>query len=395
MVMLMLLCLALAGAVDLATRADAAPQPAYTWENGPPSDPEFFPIGVWLQDPARAPEYRDLGVNLYLGLWRGPTHEQLDALRAADMRVICDQNDTALARLDDPTIIGWLQPDEPDNCQPDGQGGWGPPTPPAHIVADYHRMRERDPSRPVLLNLGQGVANDEWAGTWRRLSDYPEYLRGCDIASFDIYPVAGLDRPHSEEWLWYVAKGVERLRRWGGPHKIVWNIIECTHIGSPDRKATPDQVKAMAWMSLIHGSQGIIYFVHQFQPTFIEAALLADPEMSAAVRDINHQIHQLAPVLNSPTVPDGATATSSDPYIPIATMTKRHGDDTYVFAVAMRNRPARATLTVDSLRGTEGAATVTVLGEDRTLQAWGGRFEDDFPAYGVRLYRVTPPRTSP
>ncbi len=30
-------------------------------------------------------------------------------------------------------------------------------------------------------------------------------------------------------------------------------------------------------MSLIFGSRGLIYFVHQFKPKFIEAALLADP----------------------------------------------------------------------------------------------------------------------
>jgi hypothetical protein len=34
-------------------------------------------------------------------------------------------------------------------------------------------------------------------------------------------------------------------------------------------------------MSLIRGSRGLIYFVHQFKPTFREAALLDDPEMLA------------------------------------------------------------------------------------------------------------------
>jgi hypothetical protein len=47
--------------------------------------------------------------------------------------------------------------DEPDNAQSLGQGnGYGPPIPPERIIADYHRVRMADPSRPVLLNLGQG-----------------------------------------------------------------------------------------------------------------------------------------------------------------------------------------------------------------------------------------------
>ena len=36
-------------------------------------------------------------------------------------------------------------------------------------------------------------------------------------------------------------------------------------------------------MSIIHGSQGIIYFCHQFQPLFLEVGLLADEEMTRGV----------------------------------------------------------------------------------------------------------------
>ena len=53
-------------------------------------------------------------------------------------------------------------------------------------------------------------------------------------------------------------------------------------------------------MSLIQGTRGLIYFVHQFKPTFREAALLDDPEMLAAVTALNQQITGLAPVLNTP-----------------------------------------------------------------------------------------------
>ena len=163
-----------------------------------------------------------------------------------------------------------------------------------------------------MLNLGQGVANDHWVGRGpgASLEDYPEYVKGCDIVSFDVYPVAGLERKDAADLLWYVPKGVDRLKKWTGGHKQVWNCIECTHISNPKAKATPHQVKAEVWMSLIHGSRGLIYFVHQFQPSFNEHALLDDPEMLAAVSAINHQIHDLAPVLNSPDVPGVASVRS-------------------------------------------------------------------------------------
>ena len=112
----------------------------------------------------------------------------------------------------------------------------------------------------------------------------------------------GLDRKDAADLLWYVAKGVDRLVKWTGGSKRVWNCIECTHISNPNAKATPHQVKAEVWMALIHGSRGLIYFVHQFKPRFNEHALLDDPEMLTAVTAINRQIHDLAPVLNSPSL---------------------------------------------------------------------------------------------
>ncbi len=212
---------------------------------------------------------------------------------------------------------------------------------PERIVADYERIRQADPSRPVLLNLGQGVANDEWKGRGpgASLDDYPKYVRGGDIISFDVYPVVGLDRRDGSDLLWYVAKGVGRLVKWTEGRKIVWNCIECTHIGNAQAKATPHQVKAEVWMALVHGSTGLIYFVHEFAPRFKEAALLDDPEMLAAVTAINRQIRELAPVLNSPTVDDGAIVASSANEVPIDVMVKRHDGATYVFAVGMRNAP--------------------------------------------------------
>ena len=67
---------------------------------GLPDAPDFFPIAVWLQDTANAEKYRAVGVNLYVGLWRGPTVEQLDALDAAGIRLIAGQSPRSLAFRD-------------------------------------------------------------------------------------------------------------------------------------------------------------------------------------------------------------------------------------------------------------------------------------------------------
>ena len=369
--------------------AMAQPNSPYAkWTNGPSADPSYFPLAVWLQAPNNAPRYAALGINTYMALWQGPTEEQLEGLRDTGIRVICDQNAVGLQHRDDPLIMAWMHGDEPDNAQPKPEGGWGPAIPTQKIIDDNQNLVKQDPTRPVVLNLGQGVANDEWIGRGCKMEDYPEYVKGCDIVSFDVYPVVGIRKPDGENYLWYVPKGVMRLREWTNDQKIVWNVVECTRIGMPDKKATPHQVKAEVWMSLIHGSTGLVYFCHQFEPNFIEAALLADPEMSEAVKAINTQILELAPVLNSPTVADGATVQSADANVPVAAMVKQYGGATYLFAVGMRNAPTRATFEV---KGLPAQARAEVLGEDRTADVRDGRFADDFAAYDVHLYRIAAP----
>ncbi|MHC4509345.1 MAG: hypothetical protein ACYTAO_10380, partial [Planctomycetota bacterium] len=351
-------------------------------------DADFFPIAVWLQNPGKAQRYKQAGFNTYVGLWRGPTEQQLAELRAAGMKVICHQNEVALKHKNDATIIGWMHGDEPDNAQSLGPGKrYGPPVLPKRIVEDYCRIREADLSRPVLLNLGQGVAWDGWHGRGVRTNhpeDYPEYVKGCDIASFDIYPAVH-SKPEVAGNLWFVAKGVERLKKWTGGKKVVWNCIECTRIHNPEKKATPQQVKCEVWMSIIHGSMGLIYFVHEWEPRFNESALLSDPEMLSAVTKINRQITRLAPVLNSPTIRDAASVSSSNESMPVATMVKKHDGATYLFAVAMREGKTTATFDLRKLRD---GITVEVLGENRTIAVKDGVFKDSFGAWDVHIYKV-------
>jgi hypothetical protein len=381
------------------------------WTWWPGRDKSFFPIAVWLQDPQKAGRYRAAGFNLYVGLWRGPTEGQLAMLKAAGMKVICEQNAVGLKHLNDPTIVGWMHGDEPDNAQSLGRGqGYGPPIPPERIIGEYERIRAADPARPVMLNLGQGVAWDGWHGRGVRTNhpeDYPEYVKGGDIISFDIYPAAH-DKPEVAGKLWYVARGVERLVQWTGGQKAVWNCLECTRIQNPKAKATPHQVRAEAWMSLIHGSQGLIYFVHEWQPRFNESALLDDAEMLAEVTALNRQITRLAPVLNSPTMADAVRVSTANAEVPVAAAVKCHGGDVYVFAVAMREGATTATFAFANgkLNAAAGAvqpadasaawrlrlapaSRVEVIDENRALSVKDGAFQDQFGPWDAHLYRIT------
>jgi hypothetical protein len=111
-----------AALVALASVAAADPTPTNApprsaWTMGPWSDPAFFPLAVWLQFPENARAYRRAGFNTGVGLWRGPTEEQLAAFKDAGLHLVCAQNEVGLRHRNDPLIIAWMHDDEPDNAQ--------------------------------------------------------------------------------------------------------------------------------------------------------------------------------------------------------------------------------------------------------------------------------------
>jgi len=363
--------------------------PAPTWggkpyENGLPSDGGFFPVGVWLQSPARAPKYRTMGVNTFVGLWHGPTEGQLAELSKQGMYVITEQNVVGLNSVNRGIIKGWMQSDEPDNAQVSirGLSPYGPCIPAVEVARRSDAMKQRDPTRPVLINFGRGVADPFWPGRGTCTGDQSYYdaaILGADILSFDIYPV-GSDTPHVKGRLDYVARGVSNLVRRALPGQSVWTAIETTAL-DPTRPPNPDEVRAEVWMALIHGAAGIVYFVHEWAPSFREDGIFRHPEIVHEVANINRTIASLAPVLNSRDLPARIAVSSS---APIATMVKQRDDVLYVFAVAMQNQPSTLRVAIRGLRDTK----VVVLDEGRTITISSEVLEDAFAGYAVHLYKI-------
>jgi hypothetical protein len=86
---------------------------------------------------------------------------------------------------------------------------------------EYQRIRAGDSTRPVMVNLGQGVAWDDYIGRGIRRNhpeDYAEYVRGSNIASFDIYPVVH-DSPVVAGKLRFVLQRVGRMIQWAAPKR--------------------------------------------------------------------------------------------------------------------------------------------------------------------------------
>jgi hypothetical protein len=200
------------------------------YENGFPTDPGFFPIGVWQQSPFRAPQFKTIGVNTYVGLWEGPTEIQLSELARAGMFAVAEQNRVGLQSPNRHVIKAWMQSDEPDNAQSIGMGLFGNCIPATQVVRRSREMKALDSTRPVLINFGQGVANEFWKGRGPCNGDQKYYdvaAQDADILSFDIYPV-GSSTPQVKGKLEYVARGVTDLVGHAASGQTIWALLETT-----------------------------------------------------------------------------------------------------------------------------------------------------------------------
>ena len=87
------------------------------------------------------------------------------------------------------------------------------------------------PSPLASERVSGAMGGHGWHGRGVRTNhpeDCPQYVKGCDIASFDIYPTH--NRPQVAGKFWYVGQGVQRLVNWTEGQKPVWCCIETTHI---------------------------------------------------------------------------------------------------------------------------------------------------------------------
>src|SRR5438067_2882971 len=154
----------------------AQTSPYAQWSNGPSTDPNYFPIGVYLQSPSNVPEFKNIGINTYVGFYGDLDQTSLSQLATAQMPLLPTQNSVGLTSAQRTDIIGWTQVDEPDNAQPDGTGGYTDCIMPSVLVSRYNAIRANDTSRPVYLNFSQGVSNIGYIGRGSTCNNYqPTY----------------------------------------------------------------------------------------------------------------------------------------------------------------------------------------------------------------------------
>jgi len=100
---------------------------------------------------------------------------------------------------------------------------------------------EPRPGRRLGRLYGRGRRN-------QHPEDYPEYVKGGDIVSFDIYPVNHESARCAQPVV--CRSRVERLVQWSKGENRSGTASNHRH-HQPEHKPTPQQVRAEVWMSLI------------------------------------------------------------------------------------------------------------------------------------------------
>lgn len=366
-----------------------------------PSDPSFFPIGVWFESILNAGDIaldQNAGLNLYVELTAN-----------SDALLLGSDGPFAITSADMPGVKGRLTTDEADMWGGPGDAAWTGNTPgqgpicypeshPCGFTIMDTLRRQIEPGTLVYANYGKGVtfwATDEEAA--RFVNAYQ------DVVSADNYwftdpnicgaseggrMIGGRPLPEAEcrlaaNYGWTV----DRLRSLISPvgSRPVWAFVEVGHPFSEDSAPTitSSEIRAAVWSSVIHGARGVIYFNHNFGGDCQSQHVLrdeCDPQVRPGVTALNRQIASLAPVLNSPFL-DGVTSTGAT----VDHMTKVHDGYVYIFAASTQHAAQTASINSACLSGDE----VSVVGEDRTLAASNGTFSDGFrDGNAVHIYRA-------
>ncbi len=335
---------------------------------------QLFPVGIYYtMSPQDLEAAKAAGFNLVMVPSPKASYVLAESAAAKDMGMVIaspsTQRDFWQMRQEKfgthPALIGWEVLQRPDAklIHPD------------MMLALYQIMQEVSPTHPVATTLCFG---DTMA----------DYARATDVIIPWELPLPQLPLSH-------LGTVIDRARDATSGRKPIWAMIQATgNAWATDRTLdektegrlpTPREVRALAYLALVHGADGLLYYAYTLIQSDKERnfRLREDaPDLWAAISSLNGEIAALAPVLGGrstrvmlPPAADG-----------LVHMTRWvQGDQAYVIAVNTADAP---TITTFSLPGC-AATQLDVMFEKRALtSARPGQFGDSFEPYGVHVYSM-------
>jgi len=147
-----------------------------------------------------------------------------------------------------PAVAGYLTADEPRAELANR----------LHVASRvFAHIDDQRPAFPVIVGLDR---------TWvhQRTAGYPVLFIDPYAASFGRdegdFTMSGFGYPHLD-----LGEYIDFARHTAGTEAQLWTLLQTHNFSTQLREPTADEVRAMSWIALAHGSKGLFYFVYQSQ----------------------------------------------------------------------------------------------------------------------------------
>lgn len=176
--------------------------------------------------------------------------------------------------------------------------------------ADLAKMQSMFPKRPIFHAIGYW--ENEPDGVYRNKvpskDRYEELVKVIDVAAPYLYPL-----PYQP--VKSVGEAVERANAAGGGKKPVLPVLQLFVWKPEDPYPTVAELKCMAYLSLIHGADGIAYYSYNYVAGKTGTNIAHEqPELWKSVKPLNAEVKQIGEFLldSQPEPTVKVTAKSAD-----------------------------------------------------------------------------------
>jgi hypothetical protein len=237
-------------------------------------------------------------------------------------------------------------------------------------------IREEDPNHPIMI----GDARDGIRKVTDRSNFFP--IDQMDMGMWWWYPLpigggkpSALDGEEAARGLEMVPPSFLTQRNTDKP---IWVGVQ-SYRKPQDwaRYPTPVEYRAQAYLSMIHGAKGIMWYGGG-----VEGGIYGNPKEGHfdALKAVAKEMHELAPVFMAKT---GDAPKFEPQNALVSTMLKTLPDRTVIFAANRGSNPVDVTLMVLK------PGHAKVLFEDRSVSVKDGKITDHFDPYVVHVYEFS------
>ena len=231
------------------------------------------------------------------------------------------------------------------------------------LIDIYRFYRQIDPYHPVWINEAPRGA----------VADCANYARACDITGVDIYPVpeGGDHSEMADKTISCVGKYADKMRSSVENRKPVWMVLQ--GIGWADSSGntvcpTWEETRFMAYDSILHGANGIIYW---------GTYAIRNWDFWKTLFRIASELRDMSRVFVSPNIASSPIMTDASEIVWVC---KEYDGQIYVIAANEGKQIRNA-----EFRGSS-AKDLHVLFENRKVAVRDGAFIDRFGPNEVHIY---------